>query len=240
MASSAKSKIDAEPKSVRRIPGDWLDAGDRRVIAIGVGVSLIMALGLGALMWALVRSDAVAADPDAARPVIEPDYQRHLVSFSLTDQASRVVTRQDLQGKIVVVDFLFTSCSLTCPFVNAQMEKIQAATSGRPEVRLVSLTLDPADDTVPVLAKYATGFNADPARWSFLTGDSATMRSLVGASFLPPDTTGEFSYMPGNFAHIQRIVLVDRSGQVVKYFDGLNPNAANFVLNQIRELEGSP
>jgi cytochrome oxidase Cu insertion factor (SCO1/SenC/PrrC family) len=229
-----------DPLKIRAtFPGSWLDERDKRLIAWALGGTLLFALALGAMMIGLTRADLPVADPDANTPVIAPDYQRQLTDFSLTDQAGHSVTRADLAGKIVVVDFIFTSCSVTCPYVNAQMEKIQRATEGKP-VRLLSITLDPADDSAPVLARYAPEFNADPARWSFLTGDKGVIHDLVGTSFLTPDTTGEFAYMPGNFAHVQRIVLVDPSGKVVSYFDGLNQNAADAVLAQIQKLENSP
>jgi protein SCO1/2 len=191
-----------------------------------------------ALMFALRVFDS-SSDPDAQTPVIAPDYPRHLVDFSLTDETGRAVTRKDLEGKIVVVNFIFTSCSTVCPYVNAQMEKIQQLTAHQPDVRLLSLTMDPVDDTVPVLAKYGQGFGEDDSRWSFLTGDEPEMHRLVGVSFLPPDTTGEFAYMPGNFAHTQRIVLVDPKGHLVEYFDGLNQDAAQAVAAEIAKLRKS-
>jgi protein SCO1/2 len=202
----------------------------------GVGTALVAAVVIGLLMWVLERSDR-QDDPDSQSLVIAPDYPRQLVDFSLLDQAGHPVTRQDLAGKFVVVDFLFTSCSVTCPFVNAQMEEIAHGTAARPDVRLLSLTLDPVDDTVAVLSNYAANYGADPARWSFLTGDAAVMHNLVVTSFLPPDATGQFSYMPGNFAHVQRIVLVDKAGRIVSYFDGLNQNAGQAVLAQIDKME---
>jgi protein SCO1 len=219
--------------------GDVASSANRRAVWIGSGAALLAALGLGLLMAVLMRSDH-QEDPDAQTPVIAPDYPRHLVDFSLLDQAGHAVTRQDLAGKWTVVDFLFTSCSVTCPFVNAQMEQVAHATASRPDVRLLSLTLDPADDTVAVLANYATSYGADPARWAFLTGNAAVMHNLVATSFLPPDTTGQFSYMPGNFAHVQRIVLVDKTGRIVSYFDGLNQNAGDAILAEMNKTEPVP
>ena len=231
---------ETDPLKIRgSFPGSWLSDADKRLVVWGLGGTLLFALAIGATMIALQRADAPFVDPDAKTPVIAPDYPRQLTGFSLTDQAGHAVTQQDLAGKIVVVDFIFTTCSSTCPYVNAQMEKIQQATQGQP-VRLVSITLDPADDNVSTLARYAPQFNADPARWSFLTGDNDTIHNLVGTSFLPPDTTGELAYMPGNFAHVQRIVLVDATGKIVNYFDGLNTNAAAAVLAQIKQLEAQP
>jgi protein SCO1/2 len=226
------------PAKTQTFPGSWLDERDKRFVAWGLGGTLLFAFALGALMLALKHTDTSITDPDAATAVIAPDYARHLVDFSLTDQQGRAVTRANLQGNYVVVDFVFTGCSVTCPYVNAQMEKVEQATQGQP-VKLLSITLDPADDTVPVLAKYAPGFSADPARWSFLTGDQDAIHHLVGASFLPPDSSGEFSYMPGSFAHVQRIVLVDPTGNVLSYFDGLNPKAADYVLAAIASQKKS-
>ncbi len=102
----------------------------------------------------------------------------------------------------------------------------------------------PADDNATVLARYAPQYSADPARWSFLTGDKGVIHNLVGVSFLPPDTTGEFSYMPGNFAHVQRIVLVDQSGKIVSYSTGSIPTRPNPYSrrssNWKRSREASP
>jgi cytochrome oxidase Cu insertion factor (SCO1/SenC/PrrC family) len=237
MPPPARSENPAPPKAAGIVPGHWLDERDKRLIGYGLGGSIIF--GLGLMMLELQRYDVSTQDPDAQTPVIAPDYPRHLVDFSLTDESGRPVTRVDLQNQIVVVDFIFTSCTVTCPYVNAQMKKIQDATAGQP-VRLLSLTLDPVDDTVPVLARYSSAFGADPTRWSFLTGDETTIHNFVETSFLPPDTTGQFSYMPGNFAHVQRIVLVDKAGRIVSYFDGLNQEAANTVIEQIKKLESSP
>jgi protein SCO1/2 len=171
--------------------------------------------------------------------VIKPDYPRHLVNFSLVDQSGQTVSRQDLDGKIVVVNFVFTTCTAVCPYVNEQMAKVQQLTAGRSDVRLLSLTLDPVDDTAPVLEKYGRTFGQDTRRWSFLTGDESAIHELVGTSFLSRDTTGAFAFMPGNFANSQRIVLVDPKGHVVSYFDGLNQQAASAVVDQIDKMKGS-
>ena len=215
-----------------------LPDNERIVLSIGLGLTVVFTLGFGLMMFALSRSGS-SRDPDAQSLVIKPSYPRHLVDFALTDQSGHQVSRADLNGKIVVVSFVFTSCSVVCPYVNAQMAKIQHLTSSQPDVRLISLTLDPVDDTVPVLAKYGQDFGQDARRWSFLTGNETAMRSLIGTSFLSSDTSGQFASMPGNFANSQRIVLVDAQGRIVEYFDGLNQGAADAVVGEIRKLRRS-
>jgi protein SCO1/2 len=236
MTRAAKSP--PAKKRTKKGAKEGLPANERLFLSIGIGVALVLALFLGLMMVALQHTFA-ATDPDAQTPIIKPDYPRRLVDFSLTDQSGHAFTRKELDGKILVVNFIFTSCAAVCPYVNAQMEKIQRLTAGQPDVRLLSLTMDPADDTAPVLAKYGQSFGQDVRRWSFLTGDQAEMYRLVGTSFLPPDTTGEFAYMPGNFAHTQRIALVDPQGHLVEYFDGLNQNSADAVVAAVAGLKKS-
>ena len=169
-------------------------------------------------------------------PGINPDHPRQLVDFSLTDRTGRTVTRAELDGKILVVDFLFTSCSLTCPEVNRRMADIQRLTTNLPDVRLVSLTVDPRTDTPAALMKFGERFGADTNRWLLLTGDKAVMYQLINTSFLAQDLNDPFSYMPGNFSHTERIAVVDARGNVQAYFDGLRAETPDEVVAEIARL----
>ncbi|MGH7977408.1 MAG: SCO family protein [Limisphaerales bacterium] len=216
--------------------------GERLFAVVAFVVSLVIAAGFCGLLFALNRQGQTPETsiydlPDSQPIIIQPDHLRQLVKFSLTNQDGQTVTRADLKGKFLVVSFLFTSCSLTCPIVSHQMETIQQLTTNLPDVQLVSLTVDPEDDTVPVLSKYGQRFDADANRWLFLTGDETTVHNLIGTSFLSPDTNDVFSYMPGNFAHIERIALVDPQGRVREYFDGLGNGTPEAVVNEIKQLK---
>lgn len=208
-----------------------------------IGASLIVAAGFCLLLFALNRREKSSTEDvefpaqNTASVLIPPDHPRQLVNFSLTDRTDRTVTQSDLAGKILVVDFLFTSCSLTCPAVNGQMAQIQQLTTNNPEVKLVSLTVDPRDDTPAVLAKYGERFGAETNRWLFLTGDKNTLYNLIGKTFLPRDTSDAYSYMPGNFSHTDRIAVVDAHGRLCGYFDGLNQNTAGAVVAEIGKLQ---
>lgn len=214
---------------------------ERLFLYAAIVMALVFGVGFCLLLIALNRRDhepfaAYDSLPDSRPVALQPDHPRQLIPFSLDDQAGQKITRADLDGKFLVVSFLFTSCSLTCPIVSRQMNEIQQLTTNQPDVRLVSLTVDPADDTVPALAQYGERFSADADRWLFLTGDEAAMRDLIGTSFLSRDTNDVFSYMPGNFANIERIALVDPHGKVRAYFDGLNNDVANAVVAEIARL----
>jgi len=216
---------------------------DERLFAI-VAVVASLVFGAGFCFLLIVMNNRENNPPvetdypaeDLASHLILPDHPRQLVNFTLTDRTGRTVTRSDLDGKLLVVDFLFTSCSLTCPAVNSQMARIQQLTTNQSDVKLVSLTVDPRDDTPAVLEKYGERFDADTNRWLFLTGDKIQLYELIGTSFLASDTNDAFSYMPGDFSHTERIAVVDSQGRLRGYFDGLNQNSATAVVNEIQKL----
>lgn len=214
---------------------DYFRFLERRVFLIVLGIVLLVIAEVS--LSALWRHFNPTADATVDPLVIPPDHPRHLVDFSLVDQTGHPISRKDFDHKIVVVSFLFTSCSIVCPYVNEQMAQIQRQTSDDPDVRLLSLTVDPVDDTVPVLAQYSRNFDAHPSRWFFATGNQETMQNLIGTSFLDHDTSTNFSSMPGSFANSQRIALVDPNGKIVKYFDGLNLDAAHAVVEEIHQLK---
>lgn len=201
-------------------------------------MSLLIGTGFFLLLFALNSRDETPPPPveNSGPVVVPPDHPRQLADFSLTDRTGRTVTRAELDGKFLVVSFLFTSCSLTCPVVSGQMAAIQQLATNLPDVQLVSLTVDPDDDTVPVLAKYGGRFGADTNRWLFLTGNDDAVRNLIGASFLAADTNSAFAYMPGNFDHIEHIALVDPQGRVRDYFDGLDNRTPEAVVKEILQL----
>jgi len=216
---------------------DYFRVLERRVFLVVLGVVLLIVADLS--ISALWRHFHPQEEPTTDALVMPPDHPRHLVDFSLIDQTGHPITRKDFEHKIVVVNFLLTSCSQVCPYVNEQLAQIQRQTSGDSDVKFLSLTVDPVDDTVPVLAQYSRKVGANPKRWSFATGDQDSMYNFIGTSFLSHDTSTNFSFMPGGFANSQRIALVNANGEIVKYFDGLNLDAAHAVVLEIRKLRQS-
>ncbi len=212
---------------------------ERLFATVAVIGSLVFGAGFFWLLFALNNRDQTQIPPAAANPqavAITPDYPRQLANFTLTDRTGRTVTQSELAGKFLVVDFLFTSCSLTCPVVNSHMAQIQQLTTNQPDIRLVSLTVDPRDDTTNVLAEYALRFGADTNRWLFLTGEKTELYGLIANSFLTQDADNQSGYMPGNFTHTERIAIVDSHGQVQAYFDGLNDDVATAVVAELNRL----
>jgi cytochrome oxidase Cu insertion factor (SCO1/SenC/PrrC family) len=103
--------------------------------------------------------------------------------FSLTERSGRLVEASNLQGKVWIADFIYTHCTDTCPLQSAQMARLQTEYRDTPDLRLVSITVDPGRDTPQVLARYAARFGADPARWLFLTGEKGAIFRLAREGF---------------------------------------------------------
>jgi protein SCO1/2 len=107
------------------------------------------------------------------------------------------MTRADLLGKAWIAGVIFTRCVEECPLVSSHMARLQDALATEPDVRLVSITVDPAYDTPEVLTHYAQSFAAQPQRWLFLTGDKATIYRLVREGFrlglMDPQESGRSS-----------------------------------------------
>ena len=180
-------------------------------------------------LWALFAMAAIAVpaaayfmNPPSKLPVIA-----RLPEFQLTDQEGRSFSRSDLDGKVWVADFVFTSCSGICPLLTARMKTLQdhLARDGRlGQVKLLSLTVDPANDTPAKLKEYAKRFNADPAAWHFVTGASEPVQKAIVEGFhmaMGKVPTKENPVDANDFeiVHGQKFVLVDRQGQIRAYYD---------------------
>lgn len=167
---------------------------------------------------------------------IAPDRPRELADFSLTDRTGRTITRADLKGKFLVVDFVFTGCSSTCLDVNRRMAEIQSLTAGQPDVELVSLTVDPRTDTPAALAEFGNRYGADTNRWLLLTGAKPAVYGLIEQSFIPRDPNDPYNFMPGGFTHTERIAVVDNHGRLRAFFDGLKPETSPAVVAAINQM----
>lgn len=210
-------------------------AGEQRTFTLIVAAlgSLAVAAALAAWWWTR-NADAVVVQ--AVAPVKEG--QRNvlrLVDFELTERGGRTITRADLTNKFLIVNFVATSCSTACAEVNKQMASIQKFTESQPDVRLLSITVDPRTDTTAVLKKFADRYKADPDRWLYLTGDKDVILDLVEQSFLPTLADEQVAAV-GGFAHTDRIVLVDKSGVTRASFNGLRRGVDEAVIAELAKL----
>ena len=172
-----------------------------------------------------------------------PPVLSQLPAFSLTDQEGRAYGSAELTGQVYITSFFFTRCPSICPALMHDVRKLQDgfAERGVEGVRLVSITVDPENDTPAVLKQYGQLLKADFGRWTFLTGPPAEVEALVVGGFKTPMDRAESG--PGSamdIAHTGKIVLVDGSGRIRGYYGtdemGLDEafNRAQHVLKEQR------
>jgi len=101
--------------------------------------------------------------------------------FTLTKQDGKRVNLNELRGKVIAITFIFASCADTCPLLTAKMVGIQnkLGSAFGPEVRFLSITVDPEHDTPEILARYAEAYKANSVGWAFLTGTPAEIREVA-------------------------------------------------------------
>jgi protein SCO1/2 len=141
-------------------------------------------------------------------------------AFSLVDQQARTVTADSLRGKVWVAAFFFTRCPTICPRITRRMRALQVSTSAsKPALSLVSFSVDPENDTPPVLLEYARRYGADLQTWSFLTGDlSVVKRTVVDGFKLALDGKPDPNAENGGIIHGSHLVLVDRALAIRGYY----------------------
>ncbi|HEY1693775.1 MAG TPA: SCO family protein [Polyangiaceae bacterium] len=140
-------------------------------------------------------------------------------AFHLVDQRGAPYANDSMLGHASVVDFVFTRCPSSCPRLTARMAQLQGrlAKAGS-DVRLVSFSVDPENDTPPVLTAYAAKAGADPARWTFVTGpvDDVTRAVVLGFKVSAAKVaTGANDY---DVTHGDWFVLVDGAGAIRGYY----------------------
>jgi len=141
-------------------------------------------------------------------------------AFALVNQGGGAVSAETLRGKVWVAAFFFTRCPTICPRITRRMRALQmAAAEKAPALSLISFSVDPENDTPPVLLAYAQRFQADSKNWSFLTGDlDVVKRTVVDGFKLALDGKADAAADNGGIIHGSHLVLVDRSLTIRGYY----------------------
>ena len=141
--------------------------------------------------------------------------------FVLVDQDGRQVTQAALDGRVTLMDYFFSDCPFVCPGLTAAMLRLSDALEGT-DVQFLSVSVNPARDTPERLKDYGSRYGADFSRWRFLTGDPATVDTMVrdGLGFelrddpeRPIDLGGGETMI--NIVHPSHIVLVGPKREIL-------------------------
>ena len=168
--------------------------------------------------------------------------------FSFINQDSLIITRDSLLGSIYVANFFFTSCPTICPTMTRNMSYLQDKLSVYPNIRFLSHTVDPVNDTPEKLSDYVNlmknkNISIDLSNWDFLTGDKDKLYKSAANYFVNASVD---SLAPGGFLHSEYFILIDKQGRVrsgidingnvVGAYDGTNEVQMKDLINDINVL----
>ncbi|HYV39151.1 MAG TPA: SCO family protein [Gemmataceae bacterium] len=181
---------------------------------------------LTSLALSLLLTGGAAQQPQSRLAVI-----RKAPDFNLVNQDGKRVKLSDLNGKVLLVSFVFTTCNGSCPATTHRMastqERVKEKTAG---IEFVTITLDPKRDTPEALKNYAKLFGLETDHWQFLTGSESDVNKTIAdwGMWVKPLENGQLD-------HPSRIFLVDRKQRIREIYnvDLLRPAD---VLEDIVEL----
>ena len=156
--------------------------------------------------------------------------------FTFIDQDGHSFTKQDIQGKVCVIEFFFTTCHGICPRMNTNMQKIANSFNNEPNFSILSHTVDPETDTVARLKVYADSIQADTRHWKFLTGSKQKLYEAARNSYVLDDVKNNVGSIEEQFIHTQFFALVDKGGQVRGIYDGLKESELQKLKQDIKAL----
>ncbi len=150
--------------------------------------------------------------------------------YSFIDQQGDSISDKTFEGYIYVANFFFASCEDVCPLMNAKLERVYDRMKEFSEVKFLSITVDPDNDSVPVLREYAQRFKADPAIWKFARGTNESVFN-AGRGFLLP-----VSYEDKTIDHSQQLILVDKEKHIRGVYNGLDDVDIKRLKEEIKVL----
>ena len=164
--------------------------------------------------------------------------------FELTNQDGVKITNDDYKGKVYVLEFFFTTCPSICPKMNQSMLHIEKKFFGKTNFGIVSITIDPLQDTPSVLKSHAELLGVKSSNWNFLTGDKDVILSLANKGFNL--YAAENEKVNGGFEHSGLFALIDKDGKIrcrrddfgnpILYYDGLEKKGVEAIEQDIAIL----
>ena len=156
--------------------------------------------------------------------------------FEFINQDGKIVTDKDVEGKVYVAEYFFTTCRGVCPRLNANMKKVYDRFKEEKDFLILSHTCDPDIDNVTVLRNYSNSMGLLGTNWIFLTGRKDSLYNMARISYVIDDPKNNLTDIKDQFMHTQHWALVDRNGDVIRIYDGLKMSEVNKLIGDVKDL----
>ena len=164
--------------------------------------------------------------------------------FELTNQDNKTISDKDYLGKVYVLEFFFSTCPTICPKMNQNMLKLQDEFLNEKDFGIVSITINPENDTPQVLKEHAAHLGVKLDSWNFLTGDKDYIYDLANKGFRI--YADENNKAMGGFEHSGLFALIDKDGNIrcrkdefgnpILYYDGIEEASIKDLKEDIKKL----
>lgn len=194
-----------------------------------VGVMLVLSAIIISLFYNALKPEKKLpiytpsmVNPELVDTTVQHISNEHTIApFSFTNQNGKTISQKEYENTIYVADFFFTTCPSICPKMTKNMVALQNKIKQLKGVKLVSFSVTPDIDSVPVLSKYAKEKGVDSRYWNLLTGAKKDIYYLARKSFLAVKTNNSSELY--DMVHTENFILIDRKKRVRGFYDGTNP-----------------
>ncbi|KAA0992258.1 SCO family protein [Dyadobacter aurulentus] len=199
-------------------------------------IACVLALMIGACKH---KKLPILGEPDIVVKIVDgkktevTEYPK-IPDYAFINHKNQVFTQKQMEGKIYVADFFFTTCPTICPVMKSNMLTVVERFKDNPEISILSHTIDPEHDTPAVLGKYAEDLGLKGDMWQFVTGDREKIYEIGQKHYLvsamaDPDA-------PGGFIHSGSFVLVDKNKYVRGIYDGTSSESTARLIADMAVL----
>jgi protein SCO1/2 len=159
--------------------------------------------------------------------------------FKFVNQYGDSISNKTLNGDIYVVDFFFTTCPSICPIMHRNMLKVYDTFKSTGNFKIISHTIDPKHDSVPVLKKYADKLGITGNTWWFLQGKKEDVYTIAEKNYLVA-VKQDSSSASGGYIHAGYFVLIDKQKRIRGSYDGTDPKQVDELIADIKTLQTEP
>lgn len=161
----------------------------------------------------------------------------HKISdFNLINQDGNSITQETFTGKIYVADFFFTSCPGICPKMTNNMTMLQEEFYTDDDVMLLSYSVTPEKDSVPVLKQFAISKGISSQKWHLLTGNQEDIYKLGRRDYFVEEDLGLEKDIK-DFLHTENFILIDKNRHIRGIYNGINKTSINQLIADIKTLK---
>ena len=199
---------------------------------------IVMVVAFPLLGFGLFTAYENYKDPRAnARSLLDEDQKNlQLLKVGFQNQYGESVAIEDMTGNIYVANFFFATCPVICPKMNNQVKRVQDEFIGEENIKFLSFTVNPEEDSVAVLQQYAQNFGVQKDKWHLLTGHKSSIY-LIARNIFRVAAIARGKNIEDDFIHSELLTLMDEEQRVIGYYEGTSASEVDRLIKDIKTLK---